>query len=111
MRVGQGTWLRLPGSFQLLGLDFLITSSFEIKFLEANNYPLWPTPSADIEHMLQWMTVSLLKGAIAVDHCQVGIGGCNHSEYVRMNVCMCVRGRVGERGGAYESTVWKHPTQ
>ena len=111
VRVGQGTWLRLPGSFQLLGLDFLITSSFEIKFLEANNYPLWPTPSADIEHMLQWMTVSLLKGAIAVDHCQVGIGGCNHSEYVRMNVCMCVRGRVGKRGSAHESAVWKHPTQ
>ena len=64
--VGQGTWVRLPGSFQLLGLDFLITSSFEIKFLEANNYPLWPIPSADIEHMLQWMVVSVYHCVLCV---------------------------------------------
>lgn len=56
--VGQGTWIRMPGSFQIIGLDFLVTSNFEIKFLEANNYPLWSMPSTEIEPMLQWMTVS-----------------------------------------------------
>ena len=77
--LGQGTWIRTPGSFQILGLDFLITANFEIKFLEANNYPLWPIPSTDIEQMLQWMAVSAPE--------------CVHVTVCAL-VCMCVHVHV-----------------
>ena len=35
---------RHSSSFQLLGLDFLVTSNYRVWFIEANNYPLWPKP-------------------------------------------------------------------
>ena len=31
-----------PSSFQMMGLDIMVTDDLQIKFLEANNYPLWP---------------------------------------------------------------------
>ena len=33
---------RAPSSFQLLGLDLLVSKDWHIWFIEANNYPLWP---------------------------------------------------------------------
>ena len=31
-----------PSSFQMMGLDIMVTDDLQVKFLEANNYPLWP---------------------------------------------------------------------
>lgn len=33
---------RHPSSFQLLGLDFMVTKDLHTWFIEANGYPLWP---------------------------------------------------------------------
>ena len=30
-----------PSSFQMMGLDIMVTDDLRIKFLEVNNYPLW----------------------------------------------------------------------
>ena len=39
---GLSVFERNPSSFQLLGLDFLVTENYQVWFIEANNYPLWP---------------------------------------------------------------------
>ena len=44
--VGMSVFQRNPSSFQLLGLDFMITDDLHIWFIEANNYPLWPKVSS-----------------------------------------------------------------
>ena len=33
---------RSSSSFQLLGLDLMVTTDWHIWFIESNNYPLWP---------------------------------------------------------------------
>jgi len=40
---GFGTFERLPGTYLLLGLDFIVTSDYHVWFIEVNNTPLWPT--------------------------------------------------------------------
>ena len=39
---GLGTFERLPATYLLLGLDFMVTSDYHVWFIEANNTPLWP---------------------------------------------------------------------
>ena len=39
---GRHLMKRAPSSYQLLGLDLMITLDWHIWFIEANNYPLWP---------------------------------------------------------------------
>jgi len=57
---------RHASSFQLLGLDFLVTSDYRVWFIEANNYPLWPktpphrgTDKYFIDKLMDNMAVSL----------------------------------------------------
>ena len=54
-----GHFARLPSSYQLLGLDFMVTSDLRVWFIEANNYPLWPKGTPYIEHLMDQMGVSL----------------------------------------------------
>ncbi len=47
--INGGVWItgmhlmrRSPSTFQLLGLDLMVTTDWRIWFIESNNYPLWP---------------------------------------------------------------------
>ena len=63
---GQGIYRRIPGTFQLLGLDFLVTADFKIQFIEANNHPYWPIEYPDIEPTVHSMLVSAVLLAYRV---------------------------------------------
>ena len=39
---GLRTFERLPATYLLLGLDFMVTSDYHVWFIEANHTPLWP---------------------------------------------------------------------
>ena len=55
---GMRTYERLPGTYLLLGLDFMITSDYHIWFIEANNYPLWPSNTPKLDKQTYAMAVS-----------------------------------------------------
>jgi hypothetical protein len=52
---GQGVWPRLAGTSQVLGLDLMITSNFDIKLIEVNTYPYYPIPSHSTEDFIHKM--------------------------------------------------------
>ncbi|XP_065898588.1 protein polyglycylase TTLL10-like [Dysidea avara] len=54
------TYERLPGTYLLLGLDFMITSDYHIWFIEANNYPLWPSNAPKLDKQTYAMANELL---------------------------------------------------
>ena len=64
---GLSVFERNPSSFQLLGLDFLVTDDYNVWFIEANSYPLWPktAPHKGKEHyidkLMNHMAVSTLS--------------------------------------------------
>lgn len=58
MHSGRGVFQRAPSSYQLLGLDFMVTSDLRVSFIEANNYPLWPAGSKRIDYFMNDMGVS-----------------------------------------------------
>ena len=51
---------KAPSSYQLLGLDLMITLDWHIWFIEANNYPLWPK-GGWITNFTSQMGVSIKK--------------------------------------------------
>ena len=59
---------RAPSSFQLLGLDFMVSANWKVWFIEANNYPLWPKGQPEINSFINTMGV-----------CSTLIGGWNAS--------------------------------
>lgn len=56
--VAMPVFTRAPSNFLMMGLDFMVTSDFDIKFIEANNYPLWPRGTEFLNNMMQQMGVS-----------------------------------------------------
>ena len=40
--IAKPVFSRTPSNFLMLGLDIMVTSELTVKFIEANNYPLWP---------------------------------------------------------------------
>ena len=56
---GLGTLERLPATYLLLGLDFMVTSDYHVWFIEANNTPLWPSFVSDSYTMGVSITYSL----------------------------------------------------
>ena len=46
-----------PSSFQMMGLDIMVTDDLQIKFIEANTYPLWPKGSDAINKLTLRMGV------------------------------------------------------
>ena len=49
---------RLPSSYLLVGLDFMVTTDYRVWFIEANNYPLWPKGSPFVNDLMDRMGVS-----------------------------------------------------
>ena len=47
----------MPSTFQLLGLDFMVTRDFRVWFIEANNYPLWPKGTPYINELINTLGV------------------------------------------------------
>ena len=41
-----------PSSFQMMGLDIMVTDDLQLKFIEANNYPLWPMGTDAINKLI-----------------------------------------------------------
>ena len=46
LMTGLSIFKRYPSSFQILGLDFMVTDDLQVSFIEANSYPLWPVASS-----------------------------------------------------------------
>ncbi len=51
------TFARLPSTYQLLGLDFMVTHDYRVWLIEANNYPLWPKGEPYIDELIHGMGV------------------------------------------------------
>ncbi len=47
----------MPSTFQLLGLDFMVTKDYRVWLIEANNYPLWPKGEPYIDELIRGMGV------------------------------------------------------
>ena len=56
--LGLHTFERLPGTYLMLGLDFMITVDYHVWFIEANNYPLWPSNVVNLDKDTHTMAVS-----------------------------------------------------
>ena len=69
---GQGIWPRLAGTSQLLGLDLMITSDFDIKLIEVNNYPYYPIPSRSTTDFFHEMVVRMYVFHCVEDNSTVG---------------------------------------
>ena len=55
---GMNVFQRMPSSYLLLGLDFMVTTDYRVWFIEANNYPLWPKGSPFINNLMDGLGVS-----------------------------------------------------
>ena len=64
---GINVFSRSPSSYQLLGLDFMVTDDFHIWFIEVNNYPLWPKGSPFVNDLMDRMGVSLYGIFVSFD--------------------------------------------
>ena len=42
----------------MMGLDFMITADYHVWFIEANNYPLWPSNVMNLDKATYAMAVS-----------------------------------------------------
>ena len=49
--------VRCFSCFQFLGLDFMVSQNWKVWFIEANNYPLWPRGTPEINEMIDTMGV------------------------------------------------------
>ena len=58
---GLSKFRRMPSSYLLLGLDFMVTADYRVWFIEANNYPLWPKGSPFINDLMDRLGVSSVK--------------------------------------------------
>ena len=59
--VGLHTYERLPATYLVMGLDFMVTADHHVWFIEANNYPLWPSNVANLDKHTYRMAVSISK--------------------------------------------------
>lgn len=58
--VAKSVFSRAPSNYLLIGLDFMVTSDLSVKFIEANNYPLWPKGNAFLDDMIEQMGVRII---------------------------------------------------
>lgn len=58
LQAGLHTFERLPGTYLVMGLDFMITADYHVWFIEANNYPLWPSNVMNLDKATYAMAVS-----------------------------------------------------
>ena len=59
--VGLHTYERLPATYLVMGLDFMVTADHHVWFIEANNYPLWPSNVANLDKHTYRMAVKILN--------------------------------------------------
>ena len=55
--VAKSVFSRAPSNYLLIGLDFMVTSDLSVRFIEANNYPLWPKGNDFLDDMIEQMGV------------------------------------------------------
>lgn len=67
---GLSKFRRMPSSYLLLGLDFMVTADYRIWFIEANNYPLWPKGSPFINDLMDRLGVSSIKNVCTTCHAE-----------------------------------------
>ena len=58
--LAKSVFSRAPSNYLLIGLDFMVTSDLSVKFIEANNYPLWPKGNDFIDRMMQQLGVRII---------------------------------------------------
>ena len=59
--LGLHTFERLPGTYLVMGLDFMVTADYHVWFIEANNYPLWPSNVPKLDKYTYAMAVRIYK--------------------------------------------------
>ncbi len=59
---------RSSSSFQLLGLDIMITTDWHIWFIESNNYPLWPQGGWITDFTLQMGVYNIIQNRFTHTH-------------------------------------------
>ena len=59
--LGLHTFEKLPGTYLVMGLDFMVTADYHVWFIEANNYPLWPSNVPKLDKYTYAMAVSISK--------------------------------------------------
>ena len=58
--IAKPAFSRAPSNFLMMGLDFMVTSDLSIRFIESNNYPLWPRGTDHLNSMMQQMGVGII---------------------------------------------------
>lgn len=81
---GLGTFERLPATYLLLGLDFMVTSDYHVWFIEANNTPLWPKDVSDsypmgVSKNLSWEISTLTITIMLFSYFSVPVNYCTIS--------------------------------
>lgn len=64
--LGLSQFERNPSSFHLLGLDFMVTDDFQVWFIEANGYPLWPKASSS--KVYSFIDEHIVTMGVCVEH-------------------------------------------
>ena len=65
--LGLHTFERLPGTYLVMGLDFMVTADYHVWFIEANNYPLWPSNVPKLDKYTYAMAVRVINSTTCVN--------------------------------------------